>query len=219
MTSVNTPSGLPDCLSRDRDGVLVFDGIRCDELVRGKRTPLYAYSADHIRANYRRMADALDEHLLARWRIFYAYKGNSAPAVCAVLHREDTGAEVVSEGELQQALDYGVGAQDIVFNNVVKTEDELALAVDKGVHLIIVDSETEFEFLDQIASDRGKVVDIGLRLRPGITAGFHKHVQTADNTTKFGFGPEALARMICRAKEVRGAPAQSGARALGVPDF
>ena len=200
MTPVNTPTGLPDCLSRDKDGVLLFGGIRCDKLVRGMRTPLYAYSADHIRANYRRMADALDEHLLAQWRIFYAYKGNPAPAVCAVLHREGAGAEVLSEGELRQALDYGVGAQGIVLNNVVKTEDELTLAVDRGIHLIIVDSETEFDVLDQIASDRGKVVDIGLRVRPGITAGFHEHVQTADYATKFGFGPEALDGMIRRAK-------------------
>ena len=89
---------IPDCLSLDEDGGLVFGGIRCDELVRDRRTPLYAYSAAQIRANYRRMAGALEEHLSAQWRIFYAYKGNPSPAVCAMLHTEGAGAEVVSCG-------------------------------------------------------------------------------------------------------------------------
>ena len=197
---VKALNDLPDCLSLDEDGGLVFGGIRCDEMVQDKRTPLYAYSAAQIRANYRRMAGAFEEHLSAEWRIFYAYKGNPAPAVCAVLHSEGAGAEVVSEGELRQAREYGVEAQEIVFNNLVKTTKELDLAVREGIRLIIVDSETEFDRLDQIASNRGKVVDIGFRLRPGITAGFHKHVRTADNTTKFGFSSDALDKMIRRAK-------------------
>ena len=197
---VKAQSDLPDCLSLDEDGGLVFDGIRCDELVRDRPTPLYIYSAAQIRANYRRMVGAFEECLSAKWRIFYAYKGNPAPAVCAVLHNEGAGAEVVSKGELQQALDYGVEAREIVFNNVAKTREELALAVDKGVHLIIVDSETEFDLLARIASDKGRVQNIGLRVRPGITAGFHSHVRTADNTTKFGFSRRALGEMIRKAK-------------------
>ena len=194
---------LPDSLSVDNDGSLVFGGIRCDELVRERPTPLYVYSADQIRKNYRRMAGAFEECLEARWRIFYAYKGNSSPAVCTVVHSEGAGAEVISYGELDQALEYGVDAREIVFNNVVKTKKELDRAVAAGVGLIIVDSETEFDLLDQIASDRGKVVDIGIRVRPNITAGFHGHVQTADNTTKFGFGPDALDKMVRRAKRSR----------------
>ena len=198
--SEQAPIDLPDGLSVDTDGSLVFDGFRCDELVRDRPTPLYVYSADQIRKNYRRMAGAFEAHLEARWRIFYAYKGNPSPAVCAVVHNEGAGAEVISYGELDQALKYGVDARDIVFNNVVKTKNELNRAVSVGVRLIIVDSETEFDLLDQIASDRGKVVDIGFRVRPGISAGFHEHVRTADNTTKFGFSREALDRMVRRAK-------------------
>lgn len=194
------PVDLPDGLSVDKDGSLVFSGIRCDELVRGRSTPLYVYSADRIRENYRRMASAFAEHLEAPWRIFYAYKGNPSPAVCAVAHAEGAGAEVVSYGELEQALEYGVDAGDVVFNNVVKTKKALDRAVSAGVRLIVVDSETEFDLLDQIASDRGKVVDVGFRVRPGITAGFHEHVRTADNTTKFGFSREALDKMVRRAK-------------------
>ena len=198
---MKSSNNLPDRFSCDEDGSLVFDGIRCDELVhRGGRTPLYVYSAAQIRANYGRMADAFREHLSTPSRIFYAYKGNPAPAVCAVLHNEGAGAEVVSDGELRQALEYGVNAKDIVFNNVVKTEDELVLAVEKGVHLIIVDSKTEFDLLNRIALEQGKIVDIGFRVRPGITAGFHRHVRTADDRTKFGFSREALEKMIPRAK-------------------
>ena len=192
--------GVPDGFSVDTDGALVFGGIRCDELVRDRPTPLYVYSADQIRRNYRRMAGAFDAHLEARWRIFYAYKGNPSPAVCAVVHGEGAGAEVFSYGELDQALEYGVDARDIVFNNVVKTRRELDRAVAVGVRLIIVDSETEFDLLEQIASDRGTVVDIGFRVRPGITAGFHEHVRTADLTTKFGFSRRALERMVRRAR-------------------
>lgn len=187
--------------------------IRAEELLQGedlldwergkgsdRRTPLYVYSASQIRSNYQRMATAFRAHLAARWRIFYAYKGNPNPAVCQILHNEGAGAEVVSEGELGQALLNGVAGHDIVFNNVVKTESELTLAVRKGVSLIIVDSQTELDLLEQVARRERRTVDIGFRIRPGISAGFHKHVQTADNETKFGISVETLLQLLPRVK-------------------
>lgn len=193
---------LPPSVSLASDGQLVFDGFRCDELVKGRRTPLYVYSAAQMRTNYRRMSGAFRNHLSASWRIFYAYKGNPSPAVCQVLHNEGAGAEVISEGELRQALEHGVIAKDdIVFNNVVKTKSELNLAVKENVHLIIIDSETEFDALEKIAVEQRTTVDIGFRVRPGISAGFHRHVQTADLETKFGFSIEALKKILPRAKE------------------
>jgi diaminopimelate decarboxylase len=195
-------AGLSSAFSLAQDGSLVFDGIRCDELAKANGTPLYVYSAKQIRANYERLSEALQNHLAARWRIFYAYKGNPSPAVCRVLHNDGAGAEVVSEGELTQALGYLPGSE-IIFNNVVKTERELELAVKNDVHLIIVDSQTEFEVLNKIAGRAHKTVNVGFRVRPGITAGFHKHVQTANSETKFGLSPETLLGLIPRIKDAK----------------
>lgn len=199
----STRTDLPACLSVAPDGHLVFDGFSCEKLVtrHGVRTPMYVYSARQIRANYQRMCEAFQSRLSARWRIFYAYKGNSSPAICQILHNKGAGAEVISYGEMKQALAHHVSPDNIVFNNVVKTDRELELAVDAGVHLIIVDSETELDALERIATARGRQVNIGFRVRPGITAGFHEHVRTADDNTKFGFSREALANILPRAKD------------------
>lgn len=149
------------------------------------------------------MSEAFGTHLAARWRIFYAYKGNPSPAVCRILHNEGAGAEVVSDGELRQALEQGVSGEDIVFNNVVKTRGELLRAIRANVNLIIVDSQTELDLLEEVAENEGRAVDIGFRVRPGISAGFHKHVRTADHETKFGLSVEALTEVLPRLKTSR----------------
>lgn len=190
---------LPRCISTDKDHGLLFDGLVATELAEEFGTPSYFYSAKAIRDNYAKFKLALTKNLSSPWRIFYAYKGNSSPAVCKILHNQGAGAEVVSMGEMLQALMLGVHPNSIIFNNIVKTDEEIEYALRANIDLIIVDSETEIDAISRIASSMGIRADIGFRVRPSITAGFHSHVSTGHDETKFGFSLEALDKIVGRA--------------------
>jgi diaminopimelate decarboxylase len=190
---------LPSCISYDRSKGLLMDGIPCCQLADMFGTPSYCYSASAIRDSYRRFARALDRHLVGPWSIFYAYKGNASPALCKIIHNEGAGAEVMSMGELRQALALGVPPDSIIFNGIVKTDEELDYAIRSGIALIIIDSDTELDAIERIASANHAKVDVAFRVRPDITAGFHSHVSTGHRRTKFGFSKPALKDILRRA--------------------
>jgi diaminopimelate decarboxylase len=199
----------PPSVTVDDAGRMRFEGLLCSALAEQYGTPAYVYSAPAIRANYRAMDQAIGRRLTSPYEIFYAYKGNSCPAVCKVLHNAGAGAEVVSLGELHQALLLGVPPRRIVFNNVVKTDEELEYAIRAGIGLIVIDSESELEAIGRIAGRLRRVAEVAFRVRPFVRAGFHKHVSTGHEETKFGFSAEALEDVTrqaaaCRQVRVRG---------------
>jgi len=181
-----------------------FDGFSCANLAERFGTPAYVYSARAIRTNYRAMSDTLAKHISSPIDIHYAYKGNSSPAVCRILHNEGAGAEVVSLGELHAALLLGVPPSRIIFNNVVKTDEEIEYAVRAGIRMIVIDSDTELDAIQRIATSCGCAASVGLRVRPNVRAGFHEYVSTGHEETKFGFSRDAAEQIARRAAAAHG---------------
>jgi diaminopimelate decarboxylase len=201
-----------------------FDGFNCSALAQKFGTPTYVYSARAIRANYHNMVQCLSQHITSATEIHYAYKGNSSPAICKLLHNEGAGAEVVSLGELHEALLLGVPPRRIIFNNVVKTDEELEYAIQAGIGMIVIDSDTELDAIQRIAASAGRKVSAGIRIRPNVRAGFHEHVSTGHEETKFGFSPEAADRMAKRAAaapniQLRGLHSHIGSQACDPQQF
>ena len=182
---------------------MLFDGLSCSSLAERFGTPTYVYSARAIRANYQTMRDCLAANITSPVEVHYAYKGNSSPAICKILHNEGAGAEVVSLGELHQALTLGVPPQHIIFNNIVKTDEELDCAIRSRIGMIVIDSDTELDAIQRIAATAGQKASVGIRVRPNVRAGFHEHVSTGHEETKFGFSRESADIM---AKRVAAAP-------------
>ncbi len=95
-------------------------------------------------------------------RLFYALKANYNPGLLAILRSQGIGAEVMSGFELLLALHVGFKPKDIVFNGVGKTDEELKLAVEKGVGFISVDSLSEIRKLKHFK----KRVNVLIRCHP-----------------------------------------------------
>lgn len=195
-----------------------FDGFSCAELAAKFGTPSYIYSARAIRANYQVMSKCLAEHISSPVEVHYAYKGNSSPAICKLLHNEGAGAEVVSLGELRLALMLGVPPGRIIFNNIVKTEEELEYAIRARIAMIVIDSDTELDAIQRIGAAANHTVSVGIRVRPNVRAGFHEHVSTGHEETKFGFSRESAAAIAQRAAampniQLRGLHAHIGSQA------
>lgn len=150
-------------LEVDRDGCLVWDGCRLDEVARQFGTPLHVVSAGQLERSYRKFRDAFASRY-PRVDVVYSYKTNPLPGVLRELHGYGAGAEVISHFELWLALQLGVPPHRIVFNGPAKTREALDLAVQHGIDLINIDHVDEIGRIDELASLYGREQRVGVRV-------------------------------------------------------
>ncbi len=165
------------------DGVLFAEDVPVSSIASEVGTPFYCYSTATIEQQYTMLADALSG-LPAT--ICYAVKANSNQAVIRTLATLGAGADVVSDGELIRAVQAGIPAHKIVFSGVGKTRQELALALEKDILQINIESVPELERLNDVAKSLRKTASVALRINPDIDAGSHDKISTGRKEDKFG---------------------------------
>jgi diaminopimelate decarboxylase len=166
-----------------RRGELHAEALPLSRLAAEVGTPFYCYSHAALAQAFDEFAAAI-EGLPAM--ICYALKANSNLAVIAALARRGAGADVVSEGELRQALAAGIPAQKIIFSGVGKTAAEMEFALETGIRQINVESLPELRLLDQVARDLGRKATVALRVNPDVDARTHAKISTGKAENKFG---------------------------------
>ena len=183
-----------------RSGVLQAEGVALPEIAAAIGTPFYCYASATLTRHYRVFSEAFAGLDVL---ICYAMKANSNQSVVRTFVELGAGVDVVSEGELRRAKAAGAAPEKIVFSGVAKTEREIALALDTGILCFNVESEPELERLSHIASSRGAVASVAIRINPDVDARTHVKITTGRAEDKFGIS-------FARAREVY-------ARAAGLP--
>ena len=190
-----------------REGVLHAEAVSLVDLAEAVGTPFYCYSSATLERHYRLFAGLFAD---VPSLVCYALKANSNQAVIATLARLGAGADVVSGGELKRARAAGVPADKITFSGVGKTEPELALAIDEGIFCGNVESEPELALLSAVAVQKGRTVNVSVRVNPDVDAHTHAKIATGKAENKFGIP-------ISRARDVYAAAARlTGLRVTGV---
>jgi diaminopimelate decarboxylase len=184
-----------------RGDELHAEGIPVSRIATAVGTPFYLYSAAAFTAQYRRFAEAFSGEPPL---ICYAVKANSNLAVLRLFAGLGAGADVVSEGELRRALAAGVPPQRILFSGVGKTRGELEAALDAGIHQINVESVPELRRLSEIASARGRVAPIAIRVNPDVDARTHAKISTGLKESKFGIDLGEVVAAYSLARELPG---------------
>jgi diaminopimelate decarboxylase len=105
----------------------------------------------------------------------------------------------VSAGEIARALKAGVPPERIVFSGVGKTADELAFALEAGVHQINIESPAELSLLMQVCEAKKRRAAIAIRINPDVGAGGHDKISTGKTGAKFGVGVEAAKKLYADA--------------------
>ena len=111
--------------------------------------------------------------------------------------QEGLGLDVAGGGEILTALKAGIDPALIVLHGNAKTSEEITMAVEGGVGLIVVDGPDDVDRLEAIVP-AGRVQDVLVRIIPGVTADTHAHVLTGHEGSKFGLPPAAAAALIER---------------------
>ena len=169
--------------ARDDQGRLCAGGMPLGDIAASHGSPLYIYSGDGIRDDYRRFAAAVAP---VDGSVHFALKANSALGVIGLLARHGAGADIVSGGEMARALAAGIPAEKIVFSGVGKSAEEIGAALDAGIGQINAESPQEVEAISQIAAARGVQAPVALRVNVDVAPKTHAKISTGQRSTKFG---------------------------------
>ena len=166
-----------------RNGVLCAEQVPLDDIARRFGTPCFVYSRAAIEAAYREYARALQGRDAL---VCYSVKANSNLAVLALLARLGAGFDIVSGGELARVLAAGGDARKTLFSGVGKSEAEIALALEKNILCLNLESESELARVESVARRLGRRAPIAFRVNPDIDARTHPYISTGLSESKFG---------------------------------
>lgn len=156
----------PVTTKRNSAGNIEIGGCDAVELVQKYDTPLYVIDEATLRSICKDYKKAFEKY--PKIHMMYASKALCTSAISKILDEEGFGFDTVSGGEIYTVYKAGVDMSHVLFNGSNKSYDELSLALDLGVGRISVDNFFELTLLNEIAQSKGSIVDILLRITPGI---------------------------------------------------
>ena len=176
---------LPDSAKTNAFGHLEIGG--CDLVAVAEKfgTPAFVYDEAHLRARCQEAVRAFGTH-----RVVYATKAFLCGAMARLAHEEGLLLDVATGGELFVALNAGVPGSGCVLHGNNKSIEELKMALDAGVHHVVVDNFDELDRLDTLHASGAmgaKRARIQLRITPGVAVHTHEFVSTGQDDSKFGF--------------------------------
>lgn len=148
------------------------------------RTPFYYYDT----ALLQQTLEAIRSQVADRptWKVHYAVKANHNPVLLRQIAAAGLGADCVSGGEVQAALDAGFAPEGIVFAGVGKADWEILLGLEKGIGRFNVESVAELRIIAELAAQKGRIAPVSLRVNPDIGAHTLSGITTGLAENKFG---------------------------------
>ena len=168
------------------------------KIVKRYGTPTYCYSLNKLKKNI--------ENFQLNFKsinplICFSVKSNNNLQILKKIRKSGMGADVVSKGEMIQALKAGISPNKIVFSGVGKNTEELKFAMEKKILLINAESESEVIEIERLARLKKNIVNIGLRLNPNIDAKTLKKISTGKHEDKFGLTEKNFLNLLNNFKD------------------
>ncbi len=160
-------------------------------------TPFYYYDTDLLRATLREINREAGRH--EGFCVHYAVKANANPKLLNIICQAGLGADCVSGGEVQAAVDAGFPHDKIVFAGVGKSDREICLGLDKGIACFNVESVPELDVINGLAGRMDKVARVAFRINPDVGAHTHANITTGLSENKFGIAMEDMEGVIEKA--------------------
>lgn len=211
---------LPENSGSDGSGELQIGGVSVADLAEEYGTPLHIIDEAGLRAQIRRFVGGLRE----RWpnsEVLFASKSFPIVEMYRIAEEEGASIDVAGGGEIVLALNAGVDPGRLYFHGNAKTSEELRLALDAGVGVIIIDNFDEIDRLEALLTRPQQVL---IRVIPGVEAETHASQATGGVRSKFGFpleqAKEAIARLVAHPLMVfEGVHLHIGSQILNVEQF
>ena len=182
---------------RYKNSKYYIENISADTIARKFGTPSYVYSYKKIKENINNFKKNFKS---IKPIICFSVKSNANLQILKIIKNFGLGADVVSKGELIQALKAGIKPAKIVFSGVGKTKDELKFAIKKKIFLINAESENEISEIEKLAKISNLIVKVGIRLNPDTDAKTLSKISTGKKENKFGVDQKKFFKIINKYK-------------------
>ena len=163
------------------------------EKFKALETPFYYYDMELLKETLEVIKAESGKY---GYHVHYAVKANANPRILAAIAAQGLGADCVSGGELQAALDAGFPADKVVFAGVGKADWEINLGLDRDIFCFNVESLAELEIINELAAAKGKVARVALRINPEVDAHTHAKITTGLKENKFGINLSLLGKVL-----------------------
>lgn len=186
------------------------------------QTPFYYYDTAVLRKTLQTINEEAGKH--ENFEVHYAVKANANPKVLNIICQAGLGADCVSGGEIQAAINAGFPASKIVYAGVGKSDWEINLGLEKGIFCFNVESIPELEVINELAEKQGKVAQVCFRINPNVGAHTHANITTGLAENKFGIAMEDMENVIEEAAQMKnikflGLHFHIGSQILDMGDF
>lgn len=162
-------------------------------------TPFYYYNMELLQETLDTVKTEAGRY---GYHIHYAVKANANPRLLAAIASNGLGADCVSGGEIQAALDAGFPADKIVYAGVGKADWEINLGLDHDIFCFNVESAVELQILNDLAAAKGKTAPVALRINPEVDAHTHAKITTGMKENKFGINLGQLKQVFEQLKSL-----------------
>ena len=163
------------------------------EKFKALETPFYYYDMELLKETLEVIKAESGKY---GYHVHYAVKANANPRILAAIAAQGLGADCVSGGEVQAALDAGFPADKVVFAGVGKADWEINLGLDRDIFCFNVESLAELEIINELAAAKGKVARVALRINPEVDAHTHAKITTGLKENKFGINLSLLGKVL-----------------------
>jgi diaminopimelate decarboxylase len=130
--------------------------LACAEEV---EAPFFFYDLDALEVHLKGFAPFLDEGI----KLWYACKANPLSAVLKKFSEFGFGIDIASLGELEQALAQEIPGKNIISTGPGKSKKYLRELLEKDVSTIVLESTNQALWLNEVAAEMGRTVDVLLR--------------------------------------------------------
>ena len=197
-------------------------GIFPIEKLQTLRTPFYYYDTELLRQTLKAINDEASRHEC--FHVHYAVKANANKKLLRIIREAGLGADCVSGGEIEAAINAGFPCHKIVFAGVGKSDWEIILGLERDIFCFNVESIPELEVINELATQKGKLARVAFRLNPNVGAHTHANITTGLAENKFGIAMSDMVPIIEHAQEldhvhVVGLHFHIGSQILDMSDF
>jgi diaminopimelate decarboxylase len=158
------------------------------QIAQEQGTPTYVYDASKIRKQVKRLKNAFDGLPV---KLHYAMKALSNVNVLRVIKEEGAELDAVSIEEVHLGIRAGYEANEIMFTPNCVDFEEIAEAVDLGVHINI----DNLNILERFGQVYGSTVPCCIRINPHIMAGGNSNISVGHIDSKFGISIHQVAHI------------------------
>lgn len=177
----------------------MFSSEQIDKL-KSLPTPFYYYDTALLRKTVEQASAAAKKHGI---EMHYALKANANPKLLKIIQSYGLGADCVSVNEVLRAIECGFPTNKIVFAGVGKSDEEISIAVERGIFCFNSESLEEIEIIDSIAAKHKKKASIALRINPNVNAHTHHYITTGLEENKFGINMWELEKVLDALKKLK----------------